>query len=104
MRDKLLNLLKVGVSLGLLLLLLWKIGWRETWETLRQADARYLLVAWGLYLFSMVLRGDRLPVRLDPGQGMGDSVSLGSVEIAAPFHCETIEAATERVEYEETDE
>ena len=64
MRDKLLNLLKVGVSLGLLLLLLWKIGWRETWETLRQADARYLLVAWGLYLFSMVLRAYRWQVLL----------------------------------------
>ncbi len=59
MRDKLFNLLKIGVSLGLLLLLLWKVGWRETWETFRQSDFRYLLAAWGLYLFSMVIRAYR---------------------------------------------
>jgi len=59
MRDKLFNLLKIGVSLGLLLLLLWKVGWRETWETFTQSDFRYLLAAWGLYLFSMVIRAYR---------------------------------------------
>ena len=48
--------------------------------------------------------GDRLPVRLASGQGVRDSVSLGTVQVAAPCHCETIEAATERVKYEETDE
>jgi uncharacterized protein (TIRG00374 family) len=63
-RDKIVNLLKIGVSLGLLVLLVWKIGWRETWETLRQADARYLLAAWVLYLFSMVLRAYRWQVLL----------------------------------------
>jgi len=63
-RDRIVNLLKIGVSLGLLVLLVWKIGWRETWETLRQADARYLLAAWGLYLFSMVLRAYRWQVLL----------------------------------------
>jgi len=64
MRDKLFNLLKIGISLGLLLLLLWKVGWRETWETLRSSDFRYLLAAWGLYLFSMVLRAYRWKVLL----------------------------------------
>ena len=59
MRDKSFNLLKIGVSLGLLLLLLWKVGWRETWETLRQSDFRCLSAAWGLYLFSMVIRAYR---------------------------------------------
>jgi uncharacterized membrane protein YbhN (UPF0104 family) len=63
-RDRIVNLLKVSVSLGLLLLLVWKIGWRETLETLRQADVRYLLVAWGLYLFSMLLRAYRWQVLL----------------------------------------
>jgi uncharacterized membrane protein YbhN (UPF0104 family) len=63
-RDRALNLLKIGVSLALLLLLVWKIGWRETWETLRQADARYLLAAWGIYMFSMVLRAYRWQVLL----------------------------------------
>lgn len=64
MRDRIVNLLKIGISLGLLVLLVWKIGWRETWETLRQADARYLMAAWGLYLFSMVLRAYRWKVLL----------------------------------------
>lgn len=64
MRDKVVNLLKIAVSLGLLLVLVWKIGWRETWETLRQADVRYLLAAWSLYLFSMVLRAYRWQVLL----------------------------------------
>jgi uncharacterized protein (TIRG00374 family) len=63
-RDRIVNVLKIGVSLGLLLLLVWKIGWRETWETLRQADLRYLVVAWSLYLFSMVLRAYRWKVLL----------------------------------------
>jgi uncharacterized membrane protein YbhN (UPF0104 family) len=63
-RDRIVNVLKIGVSLGLLLLLVWKIGWRETWETLKQADARYLLAAWGLYLLSMVLRAYRWQVLL----------------------------------------
>lgn len=64
MRHRLLNVLRIVVSLGLLALLLWKVGWRETWETLRQADFRYLLAAWGLYLFSMVLRAYRWQVLL----------------------------------------
>jgi uncharacterized membrane protein YbhN (UPF0104 family) len=63
-RDRIVNLLKIGLSLGLLVLLVWKIGWRETWDTLRQADARYLMAAWGLYLFSMVLRAYRWKVLL----------------------------------------
>lgn len=65
MRDRIVNVLKIGISLALLLLLVWKIGWRETWETLRQADARYLLAAWSLYLFSMVLRAYRWKVLLE---------------------------------------
>jgi uncharacterized protein (TIRG00374 family) len=64
MREKLFNLLKIGVSLGLLALLLWKVGWRQTWETLSGSDLRYLLAAWGLYLFSMVLRAYRWQVLL----------------------------------------
>jgi uncharacterized protein (TIRG00374 family) len=49
---------------GLLALLLWKVGWRETWATIRQIDPRYLLAAWLLYLFSMVLRAYRWQVLL----------------------------------------
>jgi uncharacterized protein (TIRG00374 family) len=59
MRDKLFNLLKIATSLGLLLILLWTVGWRETWDTLRGGDFRYLLVAFGLYLSSMVVRAYR---------------------------------------------
>lgn len=64
MRDRLLNLLKIGMSLGLLVVLVWKVGWRQTWETLAGSDYRYLLAAWGLYLFSMVLRAYRWQVLL----------------------------------------
>lgn len=64
MRSKLFNVLKIGISLGLLLLLLWKIGWRETVTTLGRADFRLLLAAWGLYLFSMLLRAYRWQVLL----------------------------------------
>jgi uncharacterized protein (TIRG00374 family) len=64
MRDRLINVLRIVVSLGLLALVLWRVGWRETWETLRHADVRYLLAAWGLYLFSMVLRAYRWQVLL----------------------------------------
>ena len=64
MRDKVFDLLKVVVSVGLLALLLWKVGWQETWATIRQIDPRYLLAAWLLYLFSMVLRAYRWQVLL----------------------------------------
>ncbi len=64
MRDRLFRVLRIVLSLGLLAFLLWKVGWRETWETLRHADFRYLLAAWGLYLFSMVLRASRWQVLL----------------------------------------
>jgi hypothetical protein len=59
MRNKLYDLAKIAVSLGLLLFLLGKVGWREVWETLSGSDFRYLLAAWGLYLFGMVLRAYR---------------------------------------------
>lgn len=64
MRDKLSNLLKMGISLGLLLLLLWKVGWRETWGILSGGDPSFLLAAWGLYLVSMVVRAYRWQVLL----------------------------------------
>ena len=64
MRDRVVDLLKIVVSVGLLALLLWKVGWRETWATIRQIDPRYLLAAWLLYLFSMVLRAYRWQVLL----------------------------------------
>jgi uncharacterized membrane protein YbhN (UPF0104 family) len=63
-RSKAVDLLKIVVSLGLLALLLWKIGWRQTWDTIRQVDVRYLVTAWGIYLFSMVLRAYRWQVLL----------------------------------------
>lgn len=64
MRDKVVDLLKVAVSLGLLALLVWKVGWRETWETIRQMDPLYLVAAWLIYMFSMVLRAYRWQVLL----------------------------------------
>jgi uncharacterized protein (TIRG00374 family) len=64
MRDRLLNVLKIAMSLGLLAVLLWTVGWRQTLQTLRGGDFRYLLAAFGLYLFGMVIRGYRWQVLL----------------------------------------
>ena len=64
MKDKVVNLLKIAVSVGLVALLLWRVGWRETWETIRQIDPRYLVAAWAIYLFSMLLRAYRWQVLL----------------------------------------
>jgi len=61
----------------------------------------YELIA-GLY----DAEGDRLPVRDTLGRVVGDSLSLGTVQVVAPCHCEITQAATERLKYQEaaTDE
>lgn len=61
----------------------------------------YELIA-GLYN----AEGDRLPVRDTLGRVVGDSLSLGTVQVVAPCHCEITQAAAERLKYQEaaTDE
>jgi uncharacterized protein (TIRG00374 family) len=85
MRDRLFRVLRIVLSLGLLALLLWKVGWRETWETLRHADFRYLLAAWGLYLFSMLLRAYRWQILLVIQQLMAPLSKLVSLYFIGTF-------------------
>ena len=53
------NVLRVLISAGALAFLSWKIGLGETLDVLRQADLRYLLAVFLLYIFSLVIRAYR---------------------------------------------
>lgn len=63
-RDKLLNLLKVCFSLGLLAFLLTQVGWQQTLETLGKARFPYLAAAFVLYLVGIVVRAYRWQILL----------------------------------------
>jgi uncharacterized protein (TIRG00374 family) len=63
-RDKLLNLLKVCLSLALLALLLKQVGWQQTLETLGKAKVSYLAAAFVLYLVGIVVRAYRWQILL----------------------------------------
>jgi uncharacterized membrane protein YbhN (UPF0104 family) len=54
-----LNVLRVLISTGALAFLFWKIGLGETLAVLRRADLRYLLAAFLLFTFSLVIRAWR---------------------------------------------
>lgn len=63
-KDKLLNLLKVCFSLGLLAFLLTQVGWQQTLETLGKARFPYLAAAFVLYLVGIVVRAYRWQILL----------------------------------------
>jgi uncharacterized protein (TIRG00374 family) len=63
-QKKLLNLLKVCLSLGLLALLLKQVGWEQTLETLGKAGFPYLVAAFVLYLAGIVVRAYRWQILL----------------------------------------
>lgn len=63
-KDKLLNLLKVCFSLGLLAFLLTQVGWQQTLETLGRARFPYLAAAFVLYLVGIVVRAYRWQILL----------------------------------------
>jgi len=63
-RDKLLNLLKVCFSLGLLAFLLTQVGWQQTLETLGKARFPYLAAAFVLCLVGIVVRAYRWQILL----------------------------------------
>lgn len=65
MRRRLLNLLRIVLSLGLLAFLLTKVGLRDTWESLQGANLDYLLAVFFLYLLSIVLRSYRWRIFLN---------------------------------------
>ena len=64
-RERLLDLLKVSLSLALLALLLKQVGWQQTLETLRGAKFPYLAAAFVLYLVGIVVRAYRWQVLLN---------------------------------------
>ena len=64
-KDRLLNLLKVGLSLTLLAILLSQVGWQQTLETLRKARWPHLAVAFVLYLVGIVVRAYRWRILLN---------------------------------------
>jgi len=63
-KDRLLNLLKVGLSLALLAILLKQGGWQQTLETLGKARFPHLAAAFVLYLVGIVVRAYRWQVLL----------------------------------------
>jgi uncharacterized protein (TIRG00374 family) len=74
-RKSLSSALKIIVSLGLLIVVLRHVGWREVWEALRGVRLLYLVVvAFGLGLLGIGVRAYRWKVLLD---ALGIGVSLG---------------------------
>lgn len=67
MKRKLLgSALKIIVSVGLLIVVLRQVGWREVWQTLRSARLPYLIVvAFALALLGIGVRAYRWKVLLD---------------------------------------
>ncbi len=65
MRKRTLNILKVGVSLGLLALLLARVGLRQALATLAGANWTLLALALGLYVAGIALRAVRWQALLE---------------------------------------
>ena len=74
MDKRLLNVLRVVVSAGLLAFVLWTNDAATIWRELRQSDVRYLLAALTLYILSLVIRAYRWLVLI---RGLGPDVSFG---------------------------
>jgi len=64
MKAKLINLLRIIVSVGLLSLLLGRVGTTHTFEVLLQGDPGYLAGAFGVYLLGMIVRSYRWQILL----------------------------------------
>lgn len=73
-RRDLRNVARVLVSAGALSFLLWQIGLGETVDVLRTADLRLLLIAFGLFLVTLVVRAGRWAVLL---RALGLEVPFG---------------------------
>jgi len=74
MKNRWGNVLRVLISVGALAFLFWKIGLGETVAVLRQADLRYLLLAFLLFLLSLIIRAYRWLVLI---RGLGLSIPPG---------------------------
>jgi len=69
MKKKLLNILRILVSIAALAILFWQIGLGETIDILSSADFRYLFVAFLIFILNLVIRAYRWYVlirSLDP--------------------------------------
>ena len=73
MKKRGMGVLQVLISAGALVFLLWKIGPRETLAALGQADLRYLVAAFLLFVFSLAIRAYRWLVLV---RGLGIAVSF----------------------------
>jgi len=72
-KKRWMNLLRVLISVGVLGILFWRIGLGQTLDVLRQADVRYLLAAFLLFVLSLVIRAYRWLVLV---RSLDPSVSL----------------------------
>ena len=83
-KKRWMNLLRVLISVGVLGILFWRIGLGQTLDVLRQADVRYLLAAFLLFVLSLVIRAYRwfiLVRSLDPSfqyEGKADRPRLST--------------------------
>ncbi len=57
--------LKIVVSVGLLVYVLYHVGWRETWQTIRAASPAYLVAALALDLLAIPVRAYRWQALLE---------------------------------------
>jgi len=64
MKKRWLNILRLLISIGALGFLFWQIGLGETLAVLREADLRPLLIAFILFLLSLIIRAGRWAVLL----------------------------------------
>jgi uncharacterized membrane protein YbhN (UPF0104 family) len=79
MKRRWLNVLRVLISVGALAFLFWNIGLGATLAVLRQADVRYLLAAFVLFVLSLIIRAYRWLVlirSLDPNVRFGRLLRL----------------------------
>lgn len=79
MRRGWLNVLRVLISVGALAFLFWRVDLGETLGELRQADLRYLFLAFLLFILSLVIRAYRWLVLvrgLDPAVPFGRLLRL----------------------------
>jgi glycosyltransferase 2 family protein len=64
-RKQLRGLIQIAISAALLFLILRKVHWQEVRDAILSIDARWLLVAWGLFMLGVVVRSARWQTLLD---------------------------------------
>ncbi len=64
-RGRIVDIIKVAVSLSLLTLLVRAVGWQETWAVVRRARLEFLGAAAVIYLFTLVVRAVRWRILLN---------------------------------------